>query len=206
MSRHTTYPDPVESHSFRELDQRWSSLPAAGKWLVFDTLTTGAQDACWSAIRRYADARTESENMYEGRMFEPYCDQCRDRTAVHEPGEGCHQLRRRSTAPMSTSPTRLGVSAADDPLKAVPPRVYFEAIAGIVVLANGRVSCPVPAHADNNPSCTVTETLWRCWSCGAGGTIIDLGAAIYGLEPTGAGYVEIRRRLLADLGFSRAER
>jgi hypothetical protein len=39
------------------------------------------------------------------------------------------------------------------------------------------------------------------FSCGAGGSIIDVGSAVYGLEPRGHGYREIRRRLVADLGL-----
>ena len=40
---------------------------------------------------------------------------------------------------------------------------------------------------------------WFCFGCQRGGTIIDLGAALYRLEARGAGYREIRRRLAADL-------
>jgi hypothetical protein len=198
----TQYPyelDSIESHTFAELHRRWPDLPAPGRALIFDASTPQAQEACWGAIRRDADARTEAENIYEGRMFEPYCDQCRDRTAVHEPGEGCHQVRGRSTEAMSTNPSRVAASAGDDPLKTVPPHVYFEAVAGIVVPPKGWVSCPKPGHLDRRPSCKVTNTHWRCWSCGAGGSIIDFGAALYGLEPTGRGYWEIRDRLVADL-------
>jgi hypothetical protein len=105
-----------------------------------------------------------------------------------------------------TRPGTVALSGGDDPLKRISAHVYFEMVAGIPVPSSGWVSCPTPQHEDRHPSCTVAETHWRCWSCGAGGTMIDLGAAIYGLEPTGSGYLEIRRRLLADLGFARSER
>jgi len=61
----------------------------------------------------------------------------------------------------------------------------------------------MPDHPDEDPSTKRYGTRWYCFSCGADGTIIDAGAAVYDLEPSGAGYYEIRRRLLADLGLTR---
>jgi hypothetical protein len=61
----------------------------------------------------------------------------------------------------------------------------------------------MPDHPDEDPSTKCYGTRWKCFSCDAEGSIIDAGAAVYGLEPTGRGYHEIRRRLLADLGLGR---
>lgn len=65
---------------------------------------------------------------------------------------------------------------------------------------DGKVACPF--HEDRTPSLHVydeAEHGWHCYGCGRGGTIIDFGAALYGLEPRGQGFHEIRRRLDADL-------
>jgi hypothetical protein len=58
-------------------------------------------------------------------------------------------------------------------------------------------------HDDHHPSLRGKGTRWRCWACGAGdyveagksGSIIDLGARLWTIEPSGRGYFEIRRRL-----------
>lgn len=40
-----------------------------------------------------------------------------------------------------------------------------------------RMLCPNPDHDDTNPSCSVdlVTGLWNCWSCPAGGDLVDLG-------------------------------
>ena len=188
--------------TFVEYQERWSLLPSQVVLEMFHGLPEREQAEAWAELAERSKLRIESELQTERQMEESWCPECHDRTVRHEPGD-CqrHQSARRSPAATSTNPARVPVSAGDDPLKAVPPHVYFEAVAGIVVPPNGWVSCPKPDHEDRHPSCKVTSTHWRCWSCGAGGSIIDLGAAIYAVEPTGWGYREIRRRLLADLGL-----
>ena len=170
--------------TFMELWGRWVNCPAHGRQVAFGSLPQRDQDACWAALAAECEERTESE-----------------RSELYLEPPKRHQSVRRSTAATSTHPGTVALSSTDDPLKAVPPAVYFEAIAGIVVPPNGWVSCPMPGHPDEHPSCQVTNTHWRCWSCGAGGSIIDLAAALYDLAPRGSGYHEIRRRVLADLGL-----
>jgi hypothetical protein len=89
--------------------------------------------------------------------------------------------------------------ASDDPLRAIPPAVYVEALAGEAPDRDGKVRCPF--HDDGTPSLHVYDGGggWFCYGCEAGGSIIDFGAALYGLEPRGKDYQEIRRRLAADL-------
>jgi hypothetical protein len=72
-----------------------------------------------------------------------------------------------------------------DPYKRIGPPEYFEKLAGIVVPADGLVSCPAPGHADRHPSCSVgarPETGWCCHSggCGARGAIYDLASVLLG--------------------------
>jgi hypothetical protein len=143
-------------------------LPGWARLEAFRFVVAEDHDACWDELAERMRRLNESELLYERRLREEW----------PQPPQ---QPTRRSTAATSTRPGTVALSSGDDPLKAVPPAVYFEALAGIVVPANGWVSCPVPGHEDRHPSCQVSSTKWRCWSCGAGGTIIDLGAAIYGI-------------------------
>jgi hypothetical protein len=177
------------SLTFSDWAAATSDLPGHVRSQLFGYLSREAQAACWDALEQRSRLRNESELLYEQRVREEW------------PPPKRHHPTQRSTAATSTRPGAVALSAWDDPLKAVPPAVYFEAVAEIVVPPNGWVSCPMPDHEDRHPSCKVTSTHWRCWSCGAGGSIIDLGAAVYGLEPRGSGYHEIRRRLLVDLGL-----
>ena len=90
---------------------------------------------------------------------------------------------------------------SDDPLLQIPPPTYVEALTGREVGRDGKVACPF--HEDRTPSLHVypdPERGWTCFgACQAGGTIIDFGARLYGLEPRGDGYREIRERLERDL-------
>ena len=87
-----------------------------------------------------------------------------------------------------------------DPLKQVAPAVYVEALTGEPVPANGWLHCPLPDHEDRTPSFQVLPSHWRCFGCNRGGSVIDLAAALTGIEPRGRGFIELRswiaRRLL----------
>ena len=101
----------------------------------------------------------------------------------------------------------------DDPLLTLPPAVYVEALTGQVVGRDGKVRCPF--HDDGTPSLHVynsAEAGWACFGCEAppgkvalGGDIYAFAARLYGLEPRGRGFHEIRKRLaLALLGREEA--
>jgi hypothetical protein len=68
-------------------------------------------------------------------------------------------------------------------------------------LRGSATRCPNPDHDDRFASVAVHERLFNCHGCGAAGSIIDLGALLYGEQPRGAGFFRIRERLLADLGL-----
>jgi hypothetical protein len=100
------------------------------------------------------------------------------------------------------------VDRGGDPLHAIPAAVYIEALTGRTVGADGKATCPFHAGGgERTPSLQAYGTDWACFgSCEpapgrdhAGGTIIDFGARLYGIEPRGAGFHDIRRRLAADL-------
>lgn len=108
---------------------------------------------------------------------------------------------------------RRAGGAFGDPLDAIPAAEYVPLLLGRELGRDGKVTCPFHGGGqERTPSLHVygEERGWACFSCppapwqrgGAdhlGGRIIDLGAMLYGLEPRGRGYHEIRRRLAADL-------
>jgi hypothetical protein len=120
--------------------------------------------------------------------------------------------RRTRRTPHHGTPTSTSTGSGrvelehNDPLKSIPAKLYLPAVAGVEVSSTGRCRCPMPDHRDEHPSAKAYGARWKCFSCGAEGTIIDLGAALYDLEPTGRGYHEIRSHLLADLGLARESR
>ncbi len=94
--------------------------------------------------------------------------------------------------PRSARPARI---ATDDPLLAIPPRVYVQRLLGVEVPRSGFVSCPL--HVDRTPSLKVYETPergWHCFSarCRRGGTIFDLAAAPWSLDTRGQDFLELR--------------
>ena len=58
---------------------------------------------------------------------------------------------------------------------------------------------PVADHEDVHPSCKAYGSRWRCFACGAGGSIYDLGSAVYGYRTTGSDFLELRKRIAAEL-------
>ena len=96
-----------------------------------------------------------------------------------------------------------------DPYKLITPPEYFHRLAGITVPRGGDVSCPVPAHRDTHPSCSVgarPEQGWRCHaaSCGARGAIYDLASVIdggpWGPALRGDAFTRARARVVATFG------
>lgn len=105
--------------------------------------------------------------------------------------------------PMPERPSQRPVrppEATNDPLLTIPPPVYVEALTGREISPDGKLACPL--HDDSDPSFHAwpePERGWFCFGCQRGGSIYDLGAALYGLEPRGASFGELRRRLAAGL-------
>jgi hypothetical protein len=78
--------------------------------------------------------------------------------------------------------------------------MVFEILLGQTVpRSSGMVRCPSPDHEDRSPSFRVGDELFHCFGCGRGGSVVDLGGLVWEIEPRGAGYVEICRRLEAEL-------
>jgi hypothetical protein len=77
--------------------------------------------------------------------------------------------------------------------------VAFEILLGETVPRSGMIRCPLPGHEDRVPSCRIGHELFHCFGCGRGGSIVDLAAELWGIEPRGAGYREICERLESEL-------
>jgi hypothetical protein len=107
----------------------------------------------------------------------------RERT---EPGSMSH-------AGLSRAPTPI---ASSDPLRLVPPPVYFERLTGLRVGRSGKLRCLF--HDDRSPSLHVYREPgrgWYCFGCGRGGSIYDLAALLSGRETRGSDFSEVRREL-----------
>jgi hypothetical protein len=163
-------------------------VPSPVRLEAFYTLSPREQDACWRDLADTCRQELEDDYAYERQLRE-------------EPPKP-HQPVRRSTASSAIKPGAVALSD-DDPMKSIEPRVYVEALTGETVPANGMMRCPLPDHDDRTPSFQVLSSHWRCFGCNRGGSVIDFAAALYGVGTRGSDYLEIRRRLLADLGAGR---
>jgi len=110
------------------------------------------------------------------------------------------QLPRERTEAASTSHAGLSrarwPSTSSDPLRSVPPPVYFERLAGLRVGRSGKLRCLF--HDDRSPSLHVYREPargWYCFGCGRGGSIYDLAAFLSGRETRGQDFSELRREL-----------
>jgi len=109
------------SLSFFEIQRRWPDSPTNVHIEAFYSRSKEEQAECWADLAHRCRLRIEGELLYEARLEEEW------------PPSKRHQPVQRSTTGTSTRPSTLPLSSADDPLKAGPANVYFEAIAGIVV-------------------------------------------------------------------------
>jgi hypothetical protein len=92
------------------------------------------------------------------------------------------------------------LSAVPDQLADIPPRVYVEALTGLVPTRDGNVSCPL--HEDRTPSLHVYEDPdrgWWCFGCEQGGGVYQLAALLagYRLPLRGPDFIAVRN-VLAD--------
>jgi hypothetical protein len=89
---------------------------------------------------------------------------------------------------------------ATDSLHSIPAEEYVPALTGLEPNSRGDVVCPL--HDDRKPSLHIYpgDRGWYCFGCQRGWTIIDLASALWGIEPRGKGYHDIRRRLHAMFG------
>ena len=96
-------------------------------------------------------------------------------------------------------------SAHRDPLLLLDPPTYVTRLLGQPARAGRKVSCPL--HADEHPSLHVYPTAargWCCFSCGRGGSIYDLAAAVWRMGTRGVEFRRLRQRLLEEFNVELA--
>jgi CHC2 zinc finger len=82
------------------------------------------------------------------------------------------------------------------PLLQIEPTVYVRQLLGVPAGPGRKVHCPF--HTDTRPSLhayTTAERGWCCFSCGRGGSIYDLAAALWGMRTRGREFIELKRLL-----------
>lgn len=92
----------------------------------------------------------------------------------------------------STTSARVGTDA----LSSIGPYDYVTRLLSVELGHDGKVCCPF--HADRTPSLHVYESAergWYCFGCRRGGTIYDLAATLWGMQPRGEEFLELRTRL-----------
>lgn len=90
-----------------------------------------------------------------------------------------------------------------DRLLAIAPERYVHALTGQEVGRSRKVRCPL--HNDSTPSLHVYRDPshgWFCFGCRRGGSVYDLAAALWHIEPRGSGFVALREGLQAVLGLA----
>lgn len=130
------------------------------------------------------------------------CIRCEVPTRALTAGEIVGQLADPpAAAPVTTLPRRPVQS--DDPLLAIAPETYVEALTGRPLGPGRKIPCPLPGHEDRTPSFQVyTDAGWHCFGCGNGGSLYTLAGLLWGY-PTplrGHSFVEVKRRLLERFG------
>jgi hypothetical protein len=84
-----------------------------------------------------------------------------------------------------TPSSRSARRNSEDPYRRLDLRDIYTTLTGREVPSNGRVHCPHREHADNDPSCDITATVFVCRSCEEGGGPYQLSAAVLGLSTKG---------------------
>lgn len=91
-------------------------------------------------------------------------------------------------------------SGRHDALLRVEPERYVAVLIGHRVGRSSKVRCPL--HDDSTPSLHVYRDPgrgWFCFGCRRGGSVYDLAAAVWGIEPRGSGFAALREGLRVAL-------
>lgn len=94
------------------------------------------------------------------------------------------------------SHSRPSSSRRRDALLELEPELYVARLTGRRVGRSRKVRCPL--HNDGTPSLHVyrePQRGWYCFGCRRGGSVYDLAAAMWRVEPRGADFVALRERL-----------
>lgn len=194
--RSTTFPSFL-SHGTLVYLTRWFYLGAAvsisPRLARFQAAPESVQRQFFAELRRRLDKeRDDAEWLAEqGVPYEPEhrlieWDQAWDRRA---------NAARRGQAKLRRNPDAFDLDPDSDPLRQIPAETFVRVLTGEEVPPSGRIRCPFPEHEDRTPSCSVGATTVRCFGCGRSGSIYDLAAAMWDMEPRGRAFVELHKRL-----------
>jgi RepB DNA-primase from phage plasmid/CHC2 zinc finger len=91
----------------------------------------------------------------------------------------------------------------DRVLLAIPACDYVTQLTGLEANRAGKVCCPF--HPDETPSLQLYgDNSFYCFGCHTGGSIYDFAARLWGQETKGPAFIELRERLLEELGLTAA--
>ncbi len=98
---------------------------------------------------------------------------------------------------------RAGRTELDRRLLAIPAAEYIRVLAELVPDREGKVICPF--HEDSRPSLQLYQDGgFYCFGsgCRRGGTIYDFAGHLWGIDPRGSGFLELRERLACAFKLS----
>jgi len=179
----TDAPNRVVGMTFERWEAETPDLPGSVRRELLDYVPE-RRDECWPNLAWQVAEETERRR--------------RDPLLYDELPEKRRSPHHGTPTSTSTGSGRVEFSH-DDPLRRIPAAVYLPALTGELVSSSGRTRCPMPDHEDLRPSANAYGTKWCCFSCGAGGSVIDLASAIYGIAPRGRGYWELRDLIVEAL-------
>lgn len=169
--------------TFERLHDATPTLDGPRRLRFFEHLPPHMQGDCWTKQRE----RLEGERVLNGEL------------SLRGRRRGLRLVK--SPNPQRSADLKSSCRQ-DDVLDTIPPAEYVEALTGEAVPAHGSICCPLPGHDDRSPSFKVYSEPgrgWYCYGCHRGGGAIDLAAELFGVEPRGEGFHELRRRIAERL-------
>jgi len=124
------------------------------------------------SVRRREPRRPWWEDRWRNRAYRARRDETRGRR--HEPD-------------FERDKARLLLISAED---------YVERLTGEVPSTTGFLCCPLPDHDERTPSFRVRDEFFRCWGCGAHGSIYEFAGLLWGLARQGSDFRRIHERLV----------
>ena len=99
--------------------------------------------------------------------------------------------------PPSSPMTFAAGDELDARLRAISAQHFAFALTGVRANRAGKITCPF--HDDDTPSLQLyAGGTFYCFGCLRGGTIYDFAAALWQIQPRGAGFIALRERLAAQ--------
>jgi hypothetical protein len=77
----------------------------------------------------------------------------------------------------------------------IPCDIWVPALTGVEIPNGRRMSCPLPDHESDSPSCRFYDLGFYCWACGRGGHVFVFAEHLWGIPRIGPRFPEILDRL-----------